>query len=175
MACIVTDYSSLSCAFQPWHPVISLLYVLHLQLHPTMDPVSITCAVITVGGFTIKCAVELNKIVHGLQDQNRKTRALQNELIALIFVLESLVDTIKTSQSDAAFGTLEDPLQQCGEACETYRQLLTNKLTKRSASTLPSLRVWINQKRYLEDVTEFKEIISAYKATISIALVNINM
>lgn len=139
-----------------------------------MDPLSITCAVITVGGFAIKCAVQLNKVVHGLQDQNRKTRALQNELIALLIVLESLVDTISAGEPDAAFGTLKDPLQQCGEACETYSQLLT-KLAKHSASTRPSLRVWLNQKRYWEDVAEFRDYISTYKATISIAIVNINL
>lgn len=140
-----------------------------------MDPVSITCAVITVGGFAINCAVQLNKTVHGLQDQNRKTRAFQNEVTALIMVLEALRDTIDASKPDAAFGTLKGLLQQCGEACETYSQLLTNKLTKHSASTRSSLRVWFNQKRYLEDVAEFREIISAYKSTINIAIVNIHL
>lgn len=139
-----------------------------------MDPVSITCAVITVGGFTLTSVVQLNKIVHDLQDQNRKTRALQNELTALELVLESLLDTIREGEPDAAFGTLEDILKQCGEVCQSYSQLLT-KLTKPTTSTRPSIRVWFNQQRYWGDVTEFKEMISAYKATISIASVNINM
>lgn len=139
-----------------------------------MDPVSITCAVITVGGFALTSTVQLNKIVHGLQNQNRKTRALQNELTALELILESLLDTINESKPDAAFGTLQDLLKQCGEVCKSYSQLLT-KLTKPVTSTRPSIRVWYNQQRYWGDVTEFKEMISAYKATISIAIVNINM
>ena len=139
-----------------------------------MDPLSVTCAVITVGGFTLTSVVQLNKIVHDLQNQNRKTRALQNELAALGLVLESLLDTIRTSEPDAAFGTLEDPLKQCGEVCKSYSQLLA-KLTQPTTATRPSIRVWFNQQRYWGDVTEFREMISAYKATISIAIVNINL
>lgn len=139
-----------------------------------MDPLSITCAVITVGGFTLTSIVQLNKIVHDLQNQNRKTRALQNELAALGLVLESLIDTIRASEPDAAFGTLEDPLEQCGEVCKSYSQLLT-KLTQPTTATRPSIRVWFNQQRYWGDVTEFREMISAYKATISIAAANIHM
>ncbi|KAJ6781862.1 hypothetical protein PWT90_06519 [Aphanocladium album] len=140
-----------------------------------MDPVSITCAVITVGGFALTSAVQLRKLVHGLQDQNRRTRALQNELTALGLVLESLIDTISASEPDAAFGTLKDPLQQCGEACNSYNRLLADKLTKHTTSARPSIRVWFNQQRYWGDVTEFREMISAYKATISIAIANINI
>lgn len=138
------------------------------------DPLSIATGVLTLAGFALSSSVQLYNIINGLQSQNRKTRALQSELGALKTVLESLFETINSSEPDVDFSALRTPLEQCGEACKNYSELIA-KFTKHTKSTRSSVRDWFKQQYLWGDVTDFKEMIAAYKATITIAIVNVNL
>ena len=137
------------------------------------DPLSIGCSVIALVTFALSTSVQLSNTLRDIQGHTKKTRALLTELSALADVLESVLQTINNSPN-VDFDPLRPPLQQCGEACTKYGQLI-NEFRKYSTPTHSSLRDWLKQRYHWGDVAEFREMIAAYKATISIAIANVNM
>lgn len=139
-----------------------------------MDPVSLTCSVIALVQFAFSSSVALTTTIRSLQGHDKRTLALKRELIDLAAVLESLRQTIE-SNPGLDFDALKSPLHRCGNACTEYGELI-GRFTKHSGSgTWGNVRDWVKQKYLQGDVTDFKDMLAGYKATINIAVANVNM
>lgn len=137
------------------------------------DPLSITTGVIALVTFALTSSVNLYTTVRDFQSQDKKVRALKNELGDLTAVLQSLLDTV-TSNPDIDFAALKAPLHRCGNACKEYGELIS-RFTSHSTASRSSVRDWITQKYLQGDINDFKEMLTGYKSTINIALANANM
>ncbi|KAL0938210.1 uncharacterized protein CTRU02_207941 [Colletotrichum truncatum] len=138
-----------------------------------MDPLTIFTSVLAVGGFTLKACTDLLVLVRGLKSQHKDARALKSELSDLIGVLNALLATV-SDHPNIDLESLKRPLQRCGKACEEYGEII-KRCTKHSNDSRPSLRDWITQKYLQGDITDFKNMLAAYKSTINIALANANL
>jgi len=136
------------------------------------DPLSISAGVLALVTFAFNSSVTLYTTIRSFQSQDKNARALKNELGDLTSVLEALLETI-TNNSNLDFTPLKLPVLRCGKACEEYGQLIA-RCTKH-AKGRPSLRDWATQKYLQGDITDFKDMLAGYKATINIALANANM
>lgn len=138
-----------------------------------VDPVSITCGVLTLVTFALSSTVTLTTTIRSLQGHNKQTLALKRELSDLTAVLESLLETVDANP-DINFDALKSPLHRCGNACREYGALVA-RFTKHSAGSRTSIRDWVTQKYLQGDVTDFKDMLAGYKSTINIAIANVNM
>lgn len=137
------------------------------------DPLSIACGVASLVSFALTSSLALSTTIRSFKGQNKQTRALLAELGDLVAVLESLADTIGSSP-DIDFGALRSPLDRCGKACDDYGRLIA-RFTKHSTESHASIRDWVKQKYLQGDVSDFKDMIAAYKGTINIGIANVNM
>ena len=137
------------------------------------EPVIITSSILTLVTFALSSVTELATTVRDFQDHNKSTRALKRELRELGAVLESLLNSIKAN-TDINFDALKSPLHRCGNACKEYRELVA-RFTAISTGQM-SILGWVMQKNYLQgDMTDFMDMLAAYKSIITTAIANVNM
>lgn len=137
------------------------------------ETLGIASSVIALVGFASKSSTVLYTTIRDFQSQDKNARALKTELADLRGVLQSLAETVE-NHGDLNFDALKLPLLHCGKTCEEYGELIT-RCTKHSNESRPSFRNWISQQYLKGDITDFKDMLAGYKATISIALANVNM
>ncbi|KAH8668915.1 hypothetical protein BX600DRAFT_510967 [Xylariales sp. PMI_506] len=130
-------------------------------------------SIVALVTFAFQASVALHKTVRDLQSQDRKARALKDELVDLTAVLKSLLDTIDSNPT-VDFEYLRLPLQSCTKACEGYGKVIA-RCTKYPSESRPSVRNWITQQYLQGDIVEFKDTLASYKGTISVALANANI
>ncbi|KAJ3496184.1 hypothetical protein NLG97_g2847 [Lecanicillium saksenae] len=139
-----------------------------------MDPVSLTCSAITLTTFALSASIQLTTALRGLQGHDKRTIALKRELIDLAAVLESLQQTIESNPA-IDFDALKSPLHRCGTACKEYGELVARFSKHSGGSKLGNIADWAKQKYLQGDVTDFKDMLAGYKATINIAIANVNI
>lgn len=139
----------------------------------TIDPASITCSVVELVSFALSSTTKLADHVHTFQEHDKRTLALKRELSDLTGVLDSLLE-ICNVKPDINFDALKSPLDRCGHACKEYGELVA-RFTKRSNGTAASIRSWVTQRYLQGDVTDFKDMLAGYRATINMAVANVNM
>ncbi|KAI8234543.1 hypothetical protein K4K57_009359 [Colletotrichum sp. SAR 10_99] len=139
-----------------------------------MDPLSIGTGVLAVGGFAFTSCTALHGLIRSLQSQNKDARALKAEVGDLAAVLSSLLETI-ASNPNLDFEVLKQPLQRCGQACEEYGKIIAQCTKHSNETSRPSVRDWIAQRYLQGDINDFKDMLSAHKSTINIALANANL
>jgi hypothetical protein len=137
------------------------------------DPLSVSSGVIALVTFAFQSSVALYRTVRNFQSQDKRARALKNELGELSEVLESLLETVNNNP-ELDFKALQLPLHRCGRACEEYGEIIA-RCSKHSTASRPSLRDWLTQKYLQGDITDFQAMLAGYKSTINIALANANM
>jgi len=137
------------------------------------DPISVSSSVLTLVTFAFQASVTLYTTIRSFQSQDKKARALKDELGDLNGVLQSLLETVNNNQ-DINFEALKLPLYRCGKTCEEYGEVIA-RCTKHSTAERSSVRDWIAQTYLRGDINDFKEMLAGYKSTINIALVNANM
>jgi len=136
------------------------------------DPISVTSAFLTLVGFALQSSTALYQTVRSFQTSRRSIRELKEELEALSGVLQSLNDVAETT--DADFTALKLPLLQCSKTCTDFEALIV-KCTQHSGGARSSFRDWAKLKYMGDDITSFKNMLSVYKSTISIALGDANL
>lgn len=137
------------------------------------DPLNIPSNIVGLVTFALTSSVNLYTTIRDFQSQDKKARALKTELSDITAVLESLLETVNNNP-DINFEALKAPLDRCGNACNEYGELIC-RFTQRSTASRSSVRDWVTQKYLQGDITDFKDMLAAYKSTIHIALANATM
>jgi hypothetical protein len=135
------------------------------------DPVSLASGLLALVIFAHKSCLTLHTTIQSFKTHPKRVRDLVNELEALIGVLESLNDTVK-SDTDVNLSILDLPLRRCGNACNEFLQEL-QKCCSRSGGDKRSFRDWTKLRYMGDDINDFKESLAAYKSTITIALMDV--
>jgi hypothetical protein len=136
------------------------------------DPLSIASGVLALSIFAFKSSVSLYEFVQGFKDNGKRIRELRRELEALRDVLKSLQQL--ASKDEAQFEALCLPLLRCGQTCQEFEEVIANS-TKHSTESKKSFRDWAKLQYLGGNIEEFKDLLAGYKATISIAIGNINL
>jgi len=137
------------------------------------DPLSVSSSVIALVTFSFQASVALYTTIRSFQSQDKRARALKNELSDLTAVLQSLLETVYNN-AEINFEALKLPLYRCGKTCEEYGELVA-RCTKHSTAERPSVRDWVTQTYLRGDIDDLREMLAGYKSTINIALANANM
>jgi chaperonin cofactor prefoldin len=135
------------------------------------DPLSIASGVLPLSAFAFISSVSLYQSVRSFQS-NKVIRELKGELEALGNAIQSLRQLV--SKDDDQFKTLCLPLLRCGQACKDYEEVIAN-FTKHSSESKTSSRDWAKLQYLGSDIVGFKNMLARYKATIGIAIGNINL
>ena len=106
------------------------------------------------------------------RNQSRNVCDLKQELEALVGVLQTLHEI--ANQGDDDLTSLNFLLLQCGEACQEFTTLV-EQYTSRSGKDKNSFRNWMMVRYHEMDISSFRDLIAAYKSTITIVLANLNM
>lgn len=137
------------------------------------EPISLASGLLTLVTFTCHSGVTLFKTIQSFQTHPKRVRDLTEELEALIGVLQSLTDTVR-STTDVEFSALELPLLQCGKACKEFEQELL-RCSSRTGGNRTSFRDWAKLKYMGEDIDGFRNLLAGYKSTITVALIDVNL
>src|ERR1700744_2300227 len=136
------------------------------------DPLSLASGVLALTTFGIQSTKTLYDVVDSLRNNGRNIRDLKQELESLEGVLQSLQDVQSDEQVDLS--ALKLPLLRCGQACRDFANII-KECTARSSGGRASFRDWILLTYRGKDIAGFRNIIAAYKSTITIALADANM
>lgn len=132
------------------------------------DPVSLASGILALAIFAHKSCYTLHTTIQSFKNHPKRVRDLIEELEALISVLESLSDTMR-SYTHTDLPALDLPLRRCGSACDEFLQEL-QKCCSRSGSDRHSFRDWAKLRYMGDNIDDFKDSLAAYKSTINIAL-----
>jgi cell division protein FtsB len=136
------------------------------------EPISIASGILALSIFAFNSSVSLYQSVKSFQSNKREIRELKEELESLRDVIDSLRQL--ASKDDDQFKILCLPLLRCGQACKDFEEVIAN-CTKHSSGSRTSFRDWTKLQYVGSDITGFKNLLTGYKATISIAIGDINL
>jgi sensor histidine kinase regulating citrate/malate metabolism len=136
------------------------------------EPIGIASGVLALSIFAFKSSVSLYQSVKSFQSNKREIRELTEELEALSNVMQSLQQLAFNHEDQ--FKTLCLPLLGCGQACRDFEGVIAN-CTKHSSESKTSFRDWAKLQYLGSDIASFKNMLAGYKATISIAIGDINL
>lgn len=137
-----------------------------------VGPVGVTSGLSTLTKFLLQAAQTLHQAIDSFHSHTRALRELKEELEALSEVLKSLQMSVASSDVDLA--VLKLPLLRCGKACEDFQTALI-QLKDQSGRERTNLRDWARLQYMGEDMTGFKNMLAGYRATINVALSDLNM
>jgi hypothetical protein len=137
------------------------------------DPISLASGLLALAIFTHKSCFTLYTTIQSFRTQPKRVRDLLEELNALISVLESLDDTMRSNEN-VDLSALGLPLQQCSNACDEFLQEI-QKCCSRSGSDHQSFRDWAKLRYMGDNIDDFKDSLAAYKSTINIALTDVQL
>ncbi|KAJ5998906.1 hypothetical protein N7451_006716 [Penicillium sp. IBT 35674x] len=132
------------------------------------EPVGLASGIIALASFSFQCSVSLYETINSFRSHPKRVRELLQELEALSAVLAPLVDLVN-STSDIDLSVLDLPLLRCGNACKEFQQELL-KCASQSNSNRTSFRGWARLTYMGDNMDDFRNLLSGYKATINIAL-----
>ncbi|KAJ4992430.1 hypothetical protein SVAN01_02139 [Stagonosporopsis vannaccii] len=137
------------------------------------EPIGLASGVLTLVICAHKSCLALHTMIQSFQNHPKRVRDLIKELEALIGVLESLSDTMR-SQTDVDFPALDLPLRRCGTACEEFLEEL-RRCSSRSGGDRKSFRDWAKLRYMGDNIDDFKDSLAAYKSTLSIAIMDVQV
>jgi hypothetical protein len=137
------------------------------------DPISLTSGVLTLAVFAHKSCLALYTTIQSSKTHPKRVRDLIEELQALIGVLESLSDTMR-SHTDVDIPALDRPLRRRGSACDEFLAEL-HKCYSRSGGDRQSFQDWAKLRYMWDDMNDFKDLLAVYKLTINIALQDVQL
>jgi hypothetical protein len=149
-------------------PHCATLYTLTKLVYVMAEVIGVASGLIALTTFASQCSVALYQTVKSFQAHSTRVRDLQQELESLITVLSSLTDTVAAT-TDLSLSGLDLPLLRCGNACKEFEQEIL-KCSARSGGTRTSFRDWAKLQYMGDSIDGFKQLLSAYKSTITIAL-----
>ncbi|KAH6629794.1 hypothetical protein C7974DRAFT_193097 [Boeremia exigua] len=137
------------------------------------DPISLASGVLTLVIFAHKSCLALHTTIQSFKNHPKRVRDLTEELAALIDVLESLDNTLR-SHTDVDLPALDLPLQRCGSACNEFLEEL-QRCSSRSGGDRRSFRDWAKLRYMGDNIDDFKDSLAAYKSTLNIALTDLQL
>ncbi|KIW98742.1 uncharacterized protein Z519_00405 [Cladophialophora bantiana CBS 173.52] len=136
------------------------------------EAIGLASGVLALTAFTLQSTKTLYGVLDSFRNNSRNIRELKQELEALEAVLSSLNDIQSDEQIDLS--ALKLPLLRCGQACRDFADII-EKCTARSNGDKSSFRDWVMLTYRGKDIVGFKNVIGAYKSTITIALADVNI
>ncbi|KAF9250404.1 hypothetical protein LCP9604111_3306 [Penicillium roqueforti] len=137
------------------------------------EAIGLASGVLALATFAFRCSVSLYETVNGFRSHPKRVRDLLAELEALSAVLAPLVDLVKSNFS-VDLSCLDLPLLRCGNVCQEFQQEIL-KCASRSDSTGTSFRDWARLTYMGNNIVDFRDLLAGYKATINIALTDVNL
>ncbi|KAL4958695.1 uncharacterized protein BDV14DRAFT_186237 [Aspergillus stella-maris] len=131
------------------------------------DPVSVASGVIAISGFALQASKLLYQTIEQFRSSKRAARELRDEVEALQQTLKVLEHVV--TEYEAELSVLKSPLFRCGIACNELSDLIS-RCVKHSDGQRSSLRDWTKLQYLGDDITNYKNVLANYKATINIAL-----
>jgi hypothetical protein len=126
----------------------------------------------TASAFALQSSRVLYQTVASSRSKQRAVRRLKEELEALNGALEALQAIVANTDADLA--TIQLPLLRCGKACEDFGGLIA-KYTADTDGSRTGYKDWAKLKYMGDDIVGFTNMLAGYKATIMIALCDVNM
>jgi Fungal N-terminal domain of STAND proteins len=136
------------------------------------EVIGIASAAVQLVGFAWTSSKALRRTIESFKSSKRAVRELKNELESLEPILKSLTDVAKGNEK--AFDSLRLPVFYCGTACEQFNDFI-EKCAPHAAEDRRSFRDWISLRWRGDDLDEFRKTLSIYKATINIAIGDVNL
>ena len=137
------------------------------------EPISLVSGLVALVTAGVQAGNSLYATIQSYKTHPKFVRDLKDELEALNSVLQVLGETVNDSTS-GDFASLELPLRRCKNACKEFEETLL-KCTERNGGSRSKFRAWL-QVRYMDsDINGFKDALSGYKSTISIAIAGANL
>lgn len=123
-----------------------------------------------VASIALECSHELYQKIKDIQEHPSSVRDLNNELEALNGILK---ETVKVT-TDTDLSMLRRLLQRCGNACNEFK-LEFEKNFSEFDDNLKVFRGWAYLKYGGGDIEGFRRILTLYKSTILITLINASL
>jgi hypothetical protein len=136
------------------------------------EVIGIASGIATFVSLALEASTALGRNIKSYRSKEKKVRELRDEVEGLIEVLR----TLKISIDDVAVDieALKQVLSRCCETCKEFDKLVA-KYTKNSTDQRTSIRDWWKLQYMGEDIVGVKNMLAGYKATLTIALVYVNM
>ena len=131
------------------------------------DPLSVTSGVIAISGFTLQASKLLYQTIDNYRSSKRAARELRDEVEGLQQTLKVLEGVV--AEYEVELSVLKSPLFRCGVACNELSDMIS-RCVKHSDGQRSSLRDWTKLTYLGDNITNYKNVLANYKATISIAL-----
>ncbi|KAE8307456.1 hypothetical protein BDV41DRAFT_569027 [Aspergillus transmontanensis] len=136
------------------------------------EPIGLASSLLALATFAFKASLSLYETVNSFRSHAKRVRDLIEELEALSGVLAPLQELLDAT-TDENLSVLELPLRRCGNACSEFEQEII-KYSSRSANRT-SFRDWAKLRYLGDDIDSFRQMLSGYKLTISIALTDASL
>ena len=134
--------------------------------------IGIGSGIATFVSLALEAGIALDSNIRSYKSKEKTVRELRQEVESLNEVLR----TLKISIDDVAVDikALKQVLSRCCETCKEFGQLVA-KYTKNSTDQRTSVRDWWKLQYMGKDIVGVKNMLAGYKATLTIALVYVNM
>ncbi|RMD39433.1 hypothetical protein DV735_g5696, partial [Chaetothyriales sp. CBS 134920] len=134
------------------------------------DPFSIAASVLAISTAALQSAKSLSETVKRFKDRSKTLARLQNELVDLTTILDSLAQ-VSDDAEPAMLRLLEGPVKRCSQVCRDFEKSMESF----GAKSKPGFRDWTKMEFMRGDMNTFIDTISGYKLTISVGLGTITM
>lgn len=148
-------------------------FSLGLILDTMAEAIGLASGLLTLTTFAFKSSVALSDTVKSFQSHPKRVRELLDELETLSGALGSLTETTGAID-DIDFTALKLPLLRCGTACEEFKREII-KCSSRSGESQTSFRDWAKLKYLGGDIDGFRQLLSGYSLTITVAVADANL
>jgi hypothetical protein len=136
------------------------------------EAIGLAASLVTLAALGVKTSASLYKTIDSFKSHKKDVRQLKEELEELNLVLNSLKDRL--SDSDENLDILKLPLLRCSQACIDFEATIL-KSSKSTEGRMAEFMDWAKLKYLASNISDFKNMIAGYKATISIALADLNL
>ena len=136
------------------------------------EVIGIASAITGFVTLALQSSMVLYQTIQSLHSRDKMFYELRSELDSLQGVLIALEESIANITINLT--SLQQPLIRCKNAYEEFNALII-RCTPYSTEERSSRRDWLKLRYMGEDISGFKNMLSRYKSTISIALTYANL
>ncbi|KAH8703918.1 hypothetical protein BGW36DRAFT_93845 [Talaromyces proteolyticus] len=130
--------------------------------------------VVEPASFALQSSITLYETIKTFNSHPKRVRDLLEELEALIAVLGSLSDVVKTPAGSSLYVLNRVPLKRCGDACKDFKQQIMICLSQ-SGGSRSSFRDWARIRYMNDDIDGFRRLVAACKLTIEVTLGDVKL
>ncbi|KAL3475088.1 hypothetical protein BJX99DRAFT_165378 [Aspergillus californicus] len=131
------------------------------------DPLPADYGVGALSGFALQASKSLYRTIEGLRNSQRAARELRYEVQTLSQTLEVLQHV--AAEYEVELLVLKLPLLRCGAACKELSDRIA-QCVQHSGESKTRLKDWTRLQYLGENITNYKNVLANYKATINIVL-----